>query len=284
MQFHPYSEIFPLLDSAAVTELAEDIKANGLKEKIWLYEGKILDGRNRFLACKKAGIKPDTRKFTGKDPLAFVVSLNVKRRHLTPSQLAMVAAEVARLRDGERKSAAPRGAAETVTQSEAADDFGIGRRTVQRARKVIEEGSKALQEAVRSGEVPVNKAAAVADLPKSEQLAAAKKKPQPEIPPKPEFRIEDYDPAEDDEALERADQAYRESIEKVMAADDRFPAMESEVKRLTGLLASAYQARDHYQHQAGEAARLLKAEQRRSLALEKKLQRTEERIASLEGA
>ena len=61
--------------SARSRGLTEDIKAHGLREKIWIYEGKILDGRNRFLACQKARVRPQFRKFTGKDPLAFIISL-----------------------------------------------------------------------------------------------------------------------------------------------------------------------------------------------------------------
>src|SRR6185369_7467138 len=110
MKFHPFSEIFPLIEGAEFDALIADIKEHGLREKIWLYEGKILDGRNRFLACEKAGVKPDTRKYSGKNPLAFVISSNVHRRHLTASQRAMMAADIATLQNGANQHTSREGA------------------------------------------------------------------------------------------------------------------------------------------------------------------------------
>jgi ParB-like chromosome segregation protein Spo0J len=97
VEFHPLSNIFPLIDGTAFQELVADIKAHGLHEPIWLYEGKVLDGRNRYRACVKAKVEPSFRDYDGNDPLAFVVSLNLKRRHLNASQLAFVALDIERV-------------------------------------------------------------------------------------------------------------------------------------------------------------------------------------------
>jgi ParB family chromosome partitioning protein len=56
--------------------LRDDIKERGLQERIVLYQGKILDGRNRYQACKDLGIKPDTKPYTGDDPVGFVLGAN----------------------------------------------------------------------------------------------------------------------------------------------------------------------------------------------------------------
>jgi len=88
LKFHPLAGIFPLMEGAEFDELVADIKANGLQSNIALYEGKILDGRNRYRACLAAGVTPLTynaeRLIT--DPTAFVVSANLHRRHLTAAQ------------------------------------------------------------------------------------------------------------------------------------------------------------------------------------------------------
>src|SRR3954452_5080563 len=95
-KFHPVAELFPLMRGSAFDELVADIAANGLREPIWLYDGKIIDGRNRYAGCAKAGVEPQFRTWDGKGCLAgFVVSQNLHRRHLNESQRAMIAAGLA---------------------------------------------------------------------------------------------------------------------------------------------------------------------------------------------
>ena len=89
-----FAEIFPMLDDDRLNELVRDIKDHGLLDAIVLYEGKILDGRCRYLACKVAGVEPRFEIYDGADALGFAVSRNLHRRHLNESQRAMVAARV----------------------------------------------------------------------------------------------------------------------------------------------------------------------------------------------
>ncbi len=95
-----------------------------------------------------------------------MVSLNLHRRHLSESQRAMVAAKLANLDNGQRASPIGEGA---VTQQSAADMLNVGKRTVERAREVIEGGAPELVAAVESGAVSVSAAADVASLSKPEQ-------------------------------------------------------------------------------------------------------------------
>jgi hypothetical protein len=72
--------------------LVDDIRANGLREPGWTWQGQIVDGRHRDSACREAGVEFRTREWDGVGSLtAFVISLNLKRRQLTQSQKAMVA-------------------------------------------------------------------------------------------------------------------------------------------------------------------------------------------------
>ena len=93
MDYHPISTIFPLMEGEALDKLTQDIAENGLREPIVLLDGKILDGRNRYLACQKAAIKPEFTTYCGDSPLRYVLSLNLRRRHLTSSELSTVAVE-----------------------------------------------------------------------------------------------------------------------------------------------------------------------------------------------
>lgn len=92
-EFHEIANIMPLMNDEEIETLAQDIKENGLHESIILFEGKILDGRNRYKACERAGVKPHFEHYAGSSAVSFVISLNVKRRHLTASQKAAIAVE-----------------------------------------------------------------------------------------------------------------------------------------------------------------------------------------------
>jgi ParB-like nuclease domain len=93
IRFHPLADLFPLLTGKALDDLANDIRANGLREPIWLdEEGRILDGRNRLRACIQAGVEPEFRTWRGPGSLiTFVISKNVRRRHLSGGQAACIA-------------------------------------------------------------------------------------------------------------------------------------------------------------------------------------------------
>jgi|GEM_PF-1963536 len=92
-EFHELCKLLPSMQPEEFTELVVDIKAYGLLEPIWLYEGKILDGRSRYQACLLAGIEPKFIQWQGDHgtPIEFVVAKNLKRRHLSASQRAVVA-------------------------------------------------------------------------------------------------------------------------------------------------------------------------------------------------
>ena len=96
IKIHPAADLFPMMGSDQLDELAGKIKENGLQLPPVFYLTKtgerwLLDGRNRLEACSRAGINPD---FEGKevhegkvDPYrSYVISANVTRRHLTPRQ------------------------------------------------------------------------------------------------------------------------------------------------------------------------------------------------------
>lgn len=171
LEDHPLSEIFPLMGDADLAALADDIEANGLRDPVWLYEGKILDGRNRYRACRLKDIDHRVEHYKGRDPLGFVISKNLHRRHLTESQRAMVAANIANAKEGRRPvtSGIP-----LVTQTQAAGMLGVSVDSVKDAKTVKEQGVPELVEAVVKGEVSVSAAAEVAKLPKAEQKKAVK--------------------------------------------------------------------------------------------------------------
>jgi ParB-like chromosome segregation protein Spo0J len=90
--FHPLADLFPLMEGAEFEELVADIKANGQHARIVLKDGMILDGRNRYRACRRLGVEPSfaCEAYSDQiiDPAAYVVSANIRRRHLNREQRA----------------------------------------------------------------------------------------------------------------------------------------------------------------------------------------------------
>ncbi|MHB0954756.1 MAG: ParB/RepB/Spo0J family partition protein [Pirellulaceae bacterium] len=185
-EFHPAANLFPLLEGKDLDDLAADIEQNGQREPIVLLDGKIIDGRNRYRACEMRGIEPVLVEMckAPEDLVKYVLSMNLHRRHLTPSQRAMVAARakdyyVAQAK--ERKKRKPKSVKETVpeqnngqSRDQAGEQFGVSGKTVDAASKVISKGSKELAAAVDAGAIPVSRAAKLADFPKSEQSRISK--------------------------------------------------------------------------------------------------------------
>jgi hypothetical protein len=153
IEFHPYADIFPLLSEEELESFAEDIKENGQHESIKMYEGKILDGRNRYLACIKAGVTPHFAEYEGTSPLNYSMSLNAWRRHMDKSQLAMAGAKLLTTKLGRPKS----GSIEPLIDREgAAYLMGVGHSLITRARKILEVGTQKQIDDVSKGIRTVN--------------------------------------------------------------------------------------------------------------------------------
>lgn len=87
------------MDGEQFASFLEDMITNGQQEPIVIFEGRILDGRNRYAALRKIGVNPSTTLFAGSemDALRFVASKNLSRRHMNASQRAAVGAAILEL-------------------------------------------------------------------------------------------------------------------------------------------------------------------------------------------
>ena len=175
MKFHPLCELFPVMTDDELDALGRDIESNGQHQPIYVFEGMILDGRNRWLACERVGVKPNTMEVEPDDALSFVCSLNLNRRQLTTSQRAMVTSEIAKLGRGRPKSN-PQVCG--LTTEEAAEKMKVSTRSVEAARSVRKRGTEGLTRAVIAGKVSLNQATAISKLPKREQAAVLAKGPE----------------------------------------------------------------------------------------------------------
>jgi hypothetical protein len=173
---HSTSEIFSRfrMERAELDALGTDIKTNGLKEAIWLFEDKILDGNNRYRAGLDAGYRfkdTDFRVFDPKvqgDPLAFVVSSNLHRRHLTESQRATIAATLVTTKLGFNQYNRA-----SVTNEQAAKMLGVSEATVKMAKEVAQKAAPEINQMVQKGELRLNAAKKIIQKRKEEQQARA---------------------------------------------------------------------------------------------------------------
>src|SRR5438132_10361625 len=192
LPIHPYAELFQGMSHPEFDRLCGDIAVNGLQDEIVLYEGKVLEGRNRYLACLARMVPPRFREYAGEcdSPLRFVVSRNLHRRHLTESQRALVAARLKPLFEEEarqrQQAALKKGSESPVGENslprekheekhkstqQAAEIMKVSDFSVRAADKVHKQGVPQLVEAVAAGKVAVSAAARIAALPAEQQQA-----------------------------------------------------------------------------------------------------------------
>jgi len=170
IEFHSIANIFPLMSESEFESLKADIKKYGLLNPIVLFNGKIVDGRNRYKACIATGIKPKFINYSGKESELFnyVISLNINRRHLTISQKACISIDLIptiEIQTKERHSKNMSALRKTGKIEEKAPNtlqivssiFGISERVISEAKKLHSESIE-LFNRVLKGEITLNKA------------------------------------------------------------------------------------------------------------------------------
>lgn len=255
-ELHPLCTFFPRIVGLDFDALINDIEANGLREPIVLHDGMILDGGNRYRACIEAGVEPRFVEFAGGDPVSFVLSANLHRRHLTAGQQAAIVASAtnwgqAHRHGGDRKSdQAATLPLDSIASRAAAS--GASERTQRMADKVAREAPELAKE-VAHGNVSLPKAV--------EQIApkTAKPKPAPE-------------PDESDELRSRIEElsanlaetlADNEAMAKTFEADDKLAASEAECKRLRSEVGVLRQRVNGLMNEKNEAIKAAKSWQRK---------------------
>lgn len=171
---HPLSAAFPSMSEPDFQALVEDIARNGLKQSVVVFEDKVLDGWHRYTACIQAGMTPKLVQLEqDEDPVAFVLSLNLNRRHLTASQRA---AAVVKCADWRGVGSNQHEAGSAPSAEALAEQADVSERTIRHAKTAEEAG---LGDLVREGEVSAKKAADLAKGKVEPKAAAPKKEKAP---------------------------------------------------------------------------------------------------------
>lgn len=165
LEAHPLAEMLPMMSEPEYIALRDSIRDHKQSDPIELFEGKILDGRNRYRACLELGIEPKLKEFAGKDPIQHVYARAV-HRNMSDSQKA--AAAVNFLPHFERINAAKKaksveflgdgGTSSTGKSRDLAGSlFGVSGRYVADARTLFENDKKLFKE-VFEGRLPLTRA------------------------------------------------------------------------------------------------------------------------------
>lgn len=262
MQQHPLSAAFPAMAAADFQGLKDSIMEIGVQNPITLFEGMVLDGWHRYTAANELGMDCQVVELGDVDPRDFVLAQNKARRHVTQAQLAMAATAVYAWRpvgNPALSNSAP--GAELKTTKELAAAAGVGERTIEQAKTVQMKAAPEVVEAVKTGEIGLKKAAAIAKLPKEEQAAAIAKPIHKKEAPEPQQQEEDeyteldaladqvrdlqaevarlklLVPAEADEGndmlkeMQHEMATLRQANKAITIARDRFQAENAELKR-----------------------------------------------------
>ena len=156
-EVHELALVIPKMSEAEYQLLKTDIAENGLRDQIIIYEGRILDGRHRAQALDDLGKSHDPDYFSeydpkvhGKSPQAFVLSCNLKRRHLSKGQLAAFAAEMdetpmpltAKIDEAQREAALE---AEGRPPKAGYNFFALPKKPSSETAKIVQQKADALQ-------------------------------------------------------------------------------------------------------------------------------------------
>jgi len=181
---HDLCKIIPPHTQKEADELLEDIRKNKLQVPIKTFEGQLLDGRGRYNACLqlfKGGVETKfrTEPFMGtlSEARDYVISTNVKRRHLSTSHRAIIAARLVTTKlGGDRKSNQSANLPTEITQEDAAKLLNVSVRSVTDAVKILPYPE--LVARVEKGELSVSAAAKSLDPANDNKPKKPKGQPQ----------------------------------------------------------------------------------------------------------
>lgn len=236
LTLHPLCELFPKMNDKDYAALRDDIRDHGLRQPIITLDGEILDGRNRYDACVETGTRFEIKEFDGTDPLGFVLSLNLHRRHLSSGQQAAIvsaAQDWSKAKKAGKPVKVPNGTF-TETSLDTVEDrakvSGASRRTQLRADKVAKASPELIKQVAQGG-VPLSQAVEQVD-PKPTKL---KKSQEPKEEPYNAFA--DFDPIAELEEMQKTVASLQAKIVS-LTADDAGKELAKQVD-----LANAMQAR-----------------------------------------
>lgn len=201
LDFHPIADLVPRMADEDYHALRRDVRQHGVRVPIVLYEGRVLDGRNRAMAWFDVhnNWQVPSIEFEGtpEQAIDFVRSHNIARRHLKPSQKSYFESQAAAfLKPSKGGRPAKRTSAnlDRLNQREIAKAAGVSRNSIANAAKAVKLGGEDVASALRNGRVSVNRALAIAKMPERKRASALEDRsvPVPKTKPSPKGEFAEY--------------------------------------------------------------------------------------------
>lgn len=97
VEIHPAASMLPDLKDEEYQALVQSIRESGLQEPIVFWDGKLIDGRHRMKACLEAKRRIKAVQLynvSESQMIQWLIGHHIGRRHLDPSQRAIIAADM----------------------------------------------------------------------------------------------------------------------------------------------------------------------------------------------
>lgn len=244
---HELCEAFPEITGTEFDALVADIRANGQRDTIKLYDGMVIDGRNRYRACLAAGIEPkfEGAELNGGDIASYVLSLNLHRRQMTQAQAAAVVSKItdwskANQRGG-RRATDDIPAIPLATVADRAKASGTSERT-QRTADRVAKSDPALLTQVAKGEITLAKAVATINEGK------------PKAPGKIEAEQAAEEAFGDTDIVSELEEAHKQIADlqaKIDAVDSKSP--QGEILKLRRMIDAGNKEKERHMEMAEES-------------------------------
>ena len=264
--------------------LLDSINEIGVRNAITLFEGQVIDGWHRYKAATELGMACPTVEMGDVDPRDFAKSQGA-RRNITASQNALAITAIYAWAPVGKPVKSNMEVTSTLakTNAELAAIAGVSTKTIQQAKAVQASGVQAVQDAVKTGTVSVETAAAVAKLPAKEQKKIAAEGPEamrkaakpqepanaPQMAVSPLTLVEEYtelDAARDQieglqDALAVANIGSADP-EEAAQAKNLIAELRAHIKTLEATLKAVKTSRDGFQNQVAELQKQINRQRR----------------------
>lgn len=188
-----FKKLIPPLSVDEFQQLERNIIADGCRDPLVIWEGVLIDGHNRFDICSKHRIDFRTvnKSFTDRDEATlWIINNQFGRRNISDfvrAELALKAEPLIAARAKENLSAVggdkksneykesglanlPEAIQPVNTRDELSKLAGVSSRNISKVKNILESGSEDLVTQVRSGNVSINAAETIAELPVEKQV------------------------------------------------------------------------------------------------------------------